>query len=50
MIKFHIETSVQHYGDKYKADVRCGGKGKTHQDCCNMNDVHVFDTSEQLHL
>jgi hypothetical protein len=47
LTNFHIEDSVQHYGDRYKADVRRGGKGKTQQDCCNMNDVYVFDTSEQ---
>ena len=35
--------------DRYKVDARSGGKGKTQQGCCNMNDVYVCDTSEQLH-
>jgi hypothetical protein len=47
MTRFHIENRVQHYEDWYKADARRGGKGNTHQDCCNMNGVYVFDTSEQ---
>jgi len=47
MTQFHIEDRVQHYEDRYKAGARRGGKGKTQQDCCNMNDIYVFDTSEQ---
>jgi len=47
MTQFHIEDRVQHYEDRYKADARRGGKGKTQKDCCNMNDVYVSDISEQ---
>jgi len=43
MTQFHIEDRVQHYEDRYKADARRGGKGKTQ----HMNDVCVSDTSEQ---
>lgn len=46
--QFHIEDRVQHYEDRYKADARRGGKGKTQQECCNMNDVYLSDTSEQI--
>jgi hypothetical protein len=47
MTQFHIEDRVQHNEDRYKAGARRGGKGKTEQESCNMNDVYVFDTSEQ---
>ena len=48
MTQFLIDDRVhQLYWDRYKADARCASKRKTKQDCCNMNDVYVYDTSEQ---